>query len=174
MTEAPSASLAGIVGTWQLDPKTTIIEFHTTAMWGLSKVTGSIRAVEGSGAVGDDGAVSGELVLDAASVDTKIKRRDTHLRSRHFFDVGTYPTLTFTASEVTPLPDGTLRINGTLRVKDQSHPIEVVATLTAPSVERITVSGEVAIDRRRWGLTRATMGAGLENRVVLLAQFVRL
>jgi polyisoprenoid-binding protein YceI len=84
MTEVTPTSLAGMVGTWQLDPKATIIEFHTTAMWGLAKVAGTIRAVQGSGAVGDDGAVSGELVLDAASIDTKIKRRDKHLRGRDF------------------------------------------------------------------------------------------
>jgi polyisoprenoid-binding protein YceI len=174
MTEAIPTSLAGMVGTWQLEPKATTIEFHTTAMWGLAKVTGSMRAVQGSGAVGDDGAVAGELVLDAASIDTKIKRRDKHLRGRGFFDVSSYPTLTFTASEATLLPDGTVGIKGPLRIKDQSRSIELVATVTTPSAERIVLSGEVAIDRRQWGVSRAPLGAGLANRVVVVAQFARL
>jgi polyisoprenoid-binding protein YceI len=163
-----------MVGAWQLDPKVTSIEFHTTAMWGLAKVTGTIRAVQGGGAVVDGGAVSGELVLDAASIDTKIKRRDKHLRGRDFFDVGTYPSLTFAATEATLLPNGTVRIKGSLRIKDQSRPIELVATATAPSAHRIVLSGEVVIDRREWGVSRAPMGAGLANRVVVVAQFVRL
>ncbi|MGO9028171.1 MAG: YceI family protein [Acidimicrobiales bacterium] len=174
MTEATATTLAGMVGTWQLDPKHTTVEFHTTAMWGLAKVTGTVRAVQGSGLRGDDGGVSGELVLDATSIDTKIKWRDKHLRGRDFLDVGTYPTFTFTASEATPSTEGTVGIKGLLRIKDQSHPIELVATLTTPSVERITISGEVAIDRRQWGVSRAPMGAGLANRVVVVAQFVRL
>jgi polyisoprenoid-binding protein YceI len=174
MTEASPMYFAGMIGTWQLDPKTTTIEFHTTAMWGLAKVTGTLRAVEGRGAVGDDGAVSGELVLDAASIDTKIKRRDKHLRGRHFFDVGAYPALTFTASEATLKPDGTVGIKGSLQIKDQSLPLELVATLATPSAEKITISGEISIDRRQWGLSRGPMGAGFANLVVVVAQFVLL
>ena len=89
-------------------------------------------------------------------------------------DVGTYPTFTFTAVEATLSPVGTVRIKGSLRIKDQSHPIELVATLTTPSAERVTLSGEVEIDRRQWGVSRAPMGAGVANRVVVVAQFVRL
>ena len=40
-------------------------------------------------------------MLDAASIDTKFKRRDEHLRGRGFLDVGTYPTLKFTVTEAT-------------------------------------------------------------------------
>jgi polyisoprenoid-binding protein YceI len=171
MTEATSTILTGVMGTWQLDPKTTTVEFHTTAHWGPSKVVGTVRALEGRGTVGDDGGVSGDLVLDATSIDTKIKRRDKHLRGRDFFDVSRYPTFTFTASEATPLPEGTVGIKGTLRIKDQSHPIELVATLTTPSAGRITLSGVAVIDRRQWGVVGAPMGAGLVNRVVVVAQF---
>ena len=174
MIEATTTNLAEMVGTWQLDPKHTIVGFHTTAFWGLTKVTGTVRAVQGSGLVGDDGGVSGELVLDAKSIDTKIKRRDKHLRGSDFLDVGTYPTFTFTAVEATLSPEGIVRINGSLRIKDQSHPIELVATLTTPSAERVTLSGEVEIDRRQWGVSRAPLGAGLVNRVVVVAQFARL
>ena len=163
MTATTATSLAGMVGTWQLDPKHTTVEFHTTAMWGLAKVTGTVRAVQGNGLVGDDGGVSGELVLDATSIDTKIKRRDKHLRGRDFLDVGTYPTFIFTASDATLTPEGTVRIRGSLRIKDQSHPIELVATLTTPSVERITLSGEVDIDRRQWGVSRAPMGCRVRS-----------
>lgn len=172
MTDATSPSLTGLAGTWHLDPTGTSIEFHTTAMWGLAKVMGSIRAVHGGGTIGDDAVVSGELVLDATSIDTKIKRRDKHLRSRDFLDVVTYPTLTFIASEASPLPDGTVAIKGSLRVKDRSHPVELVATLAIPSPERISLSGAVSIDRRQWGISRAPLGAGFTTRVSITAQFV--
>jgi polyisoprenoid-binding protein YceI len=65
-------------------------------------------------------------------------------------------------------------IKGSLRIKDQSRPIELVATVTVPSPERIILSGDVAIDRRKWGVSRAPMGAGLANRVVVVVHFVRL
>ncbi len=143
-------------------------------MWGLTKVNGTISAGHGSGAVCDDGLVSGELVLDAASIDTGLKRRDKHLRGRDFFDVATYPAFTFTVSEATVLPDVAVEIKGSLRIKDQSRPLDLVATLTMQAPERIALSAEAAIDRREWGVSRTPMGAGLANRVVVVAEFVRL
>jgi hypothetical protein len=59
MAGKPPISLAGIVGTWQLDPKNTTVEFHTTAMWGLAHVTGTIRALHGNGTIGDGGEPRG-------------------------------------------------------------------------------------------------------------------
>ena len=160
-------------GTWTLDPDSTTIEFHTEAVWGLAKVKGSFRAVSGSGVVGDHGTISGELIVDANSIDTQNKRRDKHLRSAEFFDVSTHPTFSFTASEVTPASDGTLNMTGALRMRDRSHPVDVVATSTSPSPDRVTVSAEATIDRSNWGMTWARMGARLVNRVVVVAQFVR-
>ena len=34
--------------------------------------------------------------MAAESIDTKNKKRDEHLRSADFFDVGNYPDITFT------------------------------------------------------------------------------
>ena len=72
------------------------------AMWGLAKVKGRFNAVEGSGVIGEDGTVSGTLVFDAKSIDTKNKRRDTHLRSGDFFEVEKYPTFTYAATVSQP------------------------------------------------------------------------
>jgi polyisoprenoid-binding protein YceI len=166
--------LATAAGTWKLDPADTTIQFHTKAMWGLAKVLGTFRAVSGRGVVDQQGDISGELVVDATSVDTKTKRRDDHLRSADFLDVSKYPTFTFNASQVTPSADGKLTIKGTLLIKDQLHPIELAATTTtSPSSDRVTVSGETTIDRSQWGITWKKMGAGLVNQVVVVAQFVR-
>jgi polyisoprenoid-binding protein YceI len=111
--------------------------------------------------------------VDANSIDTRNKRRDKHLRSADFFDVRAYPTFSFTASDVTPAPDGTLTMTGALRIRDRSHPIHVVATSTSPSPDRVTVRAESIIDRSTWGMTWTRMGARLVNRVVVVAQFVR-
>jgi polyisoprenoid-binding protein YceI len=177
MTESTSTASAAppvtTAGSWHLDPDSTTIEFHTNAVFGIAKVKGTFRAVSGSVVVGDQGTVSGELVVDANSIDTRNKRRDKHLRSVEFFDVRAYPTFSFTASEVTPAADGTLTMTGALRIRDRSHPIDVVATSTSLSPDRVTVTAESTIDRSKWGMTWARMGAALVNRVVVVAQFVR-
>jgi polyisoprenoid-binding protein YceI len=170
---ASSAPLAASAGRWQLDPANTTIEFHTKAIFGLANVKGTFAVLSGSGVVGDGGDLSGELVVDATSIDTKNKRRDTHLRGADFFDVSKYPTCTFTTTEVTPSGDGTLKIKGALHIKDQSRTIEIVATPANPSSDRVTLHAEASIDRSRWGMTWKMAGAWLVNRVVVDAQFVR-
>jgi polyisoprenoid-binding protein YceI len=170
---ASTAQLPTAAGTWQLDPKSTTIEFHTKAMWGMRAVKGTFRAISGTGAVAHQSAISGDLVVDATSIDTQNKRRDKHLRGADFFDVTKYPTLTFTASEVTPTGDGTLNIKGALHIKDQSQTIEFVATPAYTSPDRVTLNAEATIDRSRWGMSWKMAGAWLVNRVVVGAQFVR-
>src|SRR5262245_20869515 len=98
----PSSSLADAAGTWQLDPAGTSIELRAKAMWGLAKVRGRINALDGSGVVGEDGTVSGTIVFDATSIDSKNKKRDTHLRSGDFFEVEKYPTFTYSATGASP------------------------------------------------------------------------
>jgi polyisoprenoid-binding protein YceI len=169
---APTDLLAATAGSWQLDPRSTTIEIHTTAIWGLAKVRGTFTAVSGTGTVGDQGSISGELVVDANSIDTRNKRRDKHLRSAEFFDVSKYPTLTFTASEAVPSSDGTLKIDGTLRIRGQSQPIELIAVSTSPSPDRVTLNAEATIDRSKWGMTWKK-GASMVNRVAVVAHFVR-
>jgi polyisoprenoid-binding protein YceI len=72
-----------------------------------------------------------------------------------------------------PASNGMLKIQGALRIKDQSHPIELVARLTQPSPDRVILSAGTTIDRCRWGMSWAKIGAGLVNRLVVVAQFVR-
>lgn len=173
MIDSPStALLAGAAGAWRLDPSSTTIEIHTKAIWGLAKVKGTFSAVSGNGAVGDQGSVTGELIVDAGSLDTGNKRRDRHLRSPEFFDVSNHPTLTFTASEVAPAADGTLKIVGALRIRDTSQPVELIAVPVNPSPDRVTLNAEATIDRSKWGMTWRK-GASMVNRIAVTAQFVR-
>jgi polyisoprenoid-binding protein YceI len=99
----------------RLDPVSTSIEFHTTAMWVLP-VTGRLRATVGSGTVGSDGTVSGTLVLDAASIDTNNTKRDELLRTADFFEVATFPTTVFTAAGGAPAAGGMVQLTGTFEV----------------------------------------------------------
>src|ERR1700678_135527 len=96
-----AADLSAYAGSWTLDPSQTSIEFHTKAMW-VANVKGAFKAIEGSGTVGADGTVGGSIILDAASVDTKKKKRDDHLRTADFFEVSAFPTITFTVTDAHP------------------------------------------------------------------------
>ena len=165
------ADLSAFAGSWNLDPSQTSIVFHTKAMWVLN-VRGVFKAIEGSGTVGADGSVSGSIVLDAASVDTKTKKRDDHLRTADFFEVTIHPTIIFSVTDAHPKGPGKVELAGTLTIRGATRPVTLLAdvTLTGGSA---TVSGELDIDRSEWGLTWAKLGAGLKNHVVIDARFTK-
>jgi polyisoprenoid-binding protein YceI len=165
--------LAGATGAWVLDPGATTIELRTKAMWGLAKVKGSFTAVEGGGTVTTDGAVSGTVVIDATSVNTGSKKRDTHLRSADFFESDQYPTFTYTATGASAIGDDKVKVTGTLTVHGQTRPLEVTGTLVQADGNSATINAEVEIDRSAWGLTWAKMGARLINQVAVSTRFTR-
>jgi polyisoprenoid-binding protein YceI len=166
-----ASDLSAFAGTWTLDPARTTIEFHTKAMWVLP-VTGTAKALEGRGVVAPDGTVSGTLVIDAASIDTKNKKRDAHLRTDDFFAVDNHPTIVFTLGTGHLTGAGTLELVGDLTVHGRARPLTLTAGVTAED-RAATVTTEVEIDRSEFGLTWSKMGAGLHNRVVITAHFDR-
>lgn len=55
------------------------------------------------------------------SVDTKVGKRDTHLRSPDFFDAAKYPLITFESARVVSAGDNKYIVEGTLTIKDVSR-----------------------------------------------------
>lgn len=170
-SNADSTELSDLIGSWVLDLTRSTIVIHTKAMW-LLNVTGTAKLLSGEGIVTSDGAVSGSLVVDAASIDTKNAKRDTHLRTADFFEVEKYPTIVYTASGATAVAGG-VQITGTLTMRGQTNPVDFLAQLSV-SGESLTLTSEVAIDRSSWGVTWNKMGAGLANRVQVNAHFDRI
>jgi polyisoprenoid-binding protein YceI len=178
--KGPSTSAASLVadgtaaGDWTLDPAATRIEFHSASIWGLVKVHGWFTTVSGSGRVTPDGAVTGELVVDAASLDTKNKRRDDHLRSADFFDVASHPTVTYTVEGVVPADGDQVEVRGTLAARGQSESLPFKATVTEATADAVTLEAEVNVDRARFGMTWSPMKvATTQNRVVVKARLRR-
>jgi polyisoprenoid-binding protein YceI len=62
-----------------------------------------------------------EFVIKVNSVDTKVGKRDTHLRSPDFFDAAKYPLMTFKSTRVSSAGDNKYIAAGTLTIKDVSR-----------------------------------------------------
>jgi polyisoprenoid-binding protein YceI len=167
----PTSDLSRLAGSWVLDPEKTTVTFRTKAMWVLP-VKGTAKALSGDAQISPDAAVKATLVIDAASFDTKNKKRDDHLRSEDFLEVVKYPTIVFTANGGRPAGAGRVEITGVLTVHGATQPLTLQAEVTG-SENSATVSTEVEIDRSLWGLSWAKMGAGLKNQVAIRAHFNR-
>ena len=74
---------------------------------------------------------------------------------------------------VSPDGEGRLKVSGTLTIKGQSRPLDLIATATEPAPGRAILTAEAEIDRRQWGITWAKMGAGVHNHLVVAAHFTR-
>jgi len=170
---APAGPLAAAVGSWTLDPSASTVELRTKAMWGLVPVKAAFRAVEGGGTVAPDGSLTGTLTVDAASVDTGNKKRDTHLRSADFFEVDTHPTFTYTASGASAAAGDRITVAGTLEIRGQARPLDIGVKLLEHDAHSAVLGAEVDLDRAAWGITWAKMGAKLHNHITLQLRFTR-
>src|SRR3546814_16203603 len=58
-----------------------------------------------------------QLTIQAASIDTRNADRDGHLKSNDFFDMETYPEITFASTAVEQTGDTEYRVTGDLTIK---------------------------------------------------------
>lgn len=160
MAQNPAQTLLGTdegVGDWVLDGSASSVGIAHRTMWGLVTVRGSFAEVDGQGGIGPGGAVSGTLTVKAASVDTKNKKRDDHLRSADFFDVAQHPEITVRITSADPADD-TVRLTGELTVRGVTRPLDLTATVTEATAGSVTVSAETAVDRADFGITWNQVG----------------
>ena len=127
---------------WQVDAAHSTVSFSVRHMV-ISKVKG--RFAKWTAKLDLDtanlAAASVEVEVDAASVDTGVADRDTHLRSADFFDTAKYPTLTYKSRSVK---------------QDGAEKLHVVGDLTMHGVTK-EVALEVEVGgqgKDPWGNTR--------------------
>jgi polyisoprenoid-binding protein YceI len=173
-SSAVQASLDGgeFVGSWTLDPARSEVQLKTRHTWGLRPLNGFFREVSGNGTVTAAGDVTGTVTVAAASVDTKNKQRDKHLRSADFFDIANHPHFTFAVDGVIPA-DGGVRVTGSLTVRGRTLPVSFDTTVSSADGE-VQLDGAIPVNRADFGLTWNRLGiAPMQSRIVVHAVFTR-
>jgi polyisoprenoid-binding protein YceI len=116
-TAATETTIPGYeAGTWTIDPIHSEVGFSVRHMM-VSKVRGRFSTFSGQVITGDDptqSAVTAEI--DLASINTGQEQRDAHIRSADFFEVETYPTMTYKSRGVR-VEDGEYVLDGDLTLK---------------------------------------------------------
>jgi polyisoprenoid-binding protein YceI len=161
-----------LAGAWTLDPARSEVQLKTRHTWGLAPLKGIFHEVTGNGTVTAAGDVTGTISVAAESVDTKNKKRDTHLRSADFFDIANHPHFVFAVDGVRPA-DGGVRVTGSLTVRGRTRPVSFDARATIADDE-VWLDGEIPVNRADFGLTWNWMGiAAMNNTIVVHAVFTR-
>ena len=162
-----------LAGSWTLDGARSQVRLATKSMWGTVPVRGIFGKVSGSGTVTEAGEVAGTLTVAAGSIDTKIKKRDDHLRSADFFDAAKYPDITFSATSVT-LSGENATVAGTLTVRDQTRPVTVSGAVSANGTGEISLDAEIPVNRGQYGMSFNQLGMmSLDNVIAIHAVFTK-
>ncbi|MFD3613999.1 YceI family protein [Streptomyces sp. NPDC058676] len=145
-------------GTWQLDRTASTVALRHKTMWGLVTVKGTFSGVTGRGEVRPDGSAVGTVTLDAASLDTKNAKRDTHLRSADFFDVDNHPEITLAVRSAELRADKTVQVVAQLTARGVSRPLTLTANLVEADADALTLAAEFTVDRDQFGMGWNQMG----------------
>ena len=166
-----------VTGTYAIDASHSRIGFVARHAM-VTKVRGSFNEFAGTGYLDleNPSASHVELTIQTASIDTRNADRDAHLRSNDFFDMDTYPEISFVSTAVAHTADDEYRVIGDLTIKGVTKPVTVDFEFTGSAVDpwgnlRLGVEGSVVVNRKDWGVN---WNAALETGGVLVSEKVTL
>jgi polyisoprenoid-binding protein YceI len=150
-------SVAVPVRTLAIDRSHSQVAFQVRHL--LSKVTGRFGDFAGTIQFDEVNPANSrvEVTIHAASIDTAEADRDKHLRSADFFEVETYPTLTFNSTSVTPRGGQFYDVAGDLTIhgirKQVTLPVSFLGRAADPwGHEKVGFEAELTINRKDFGL----------------------
>ena len=129
-----------VAGTWTIDPVHSEVGFSVRHMM-VSKVRGRFNTFSGQIVTGENplgSSVTAEI--DLASIITGNEQRDEHIRSADFFEVETYPTMTYRSTGVRVEGDEYI-LDGELTLKGVTKSVPLTWSSTASARTRSAAPG---------------------------------
>jgi polyisoprenoid-binding protein YceI len=146
-----------LAGTWTIDPVHTDVSFTVRHMM-VSKVRGKFHGVTGTIVTAADPANSRvEADIDLSTIDTGNQDRDNHIRSADFFEVETYPQMTFRSTSVRQEGNDFV-VAGELTLHGVTKPVELELEVNGIAKDpyggtRAGFSAKTQINRKDFGIT---------------------
>lgn len=162
---------------WTVDSAHSSVEFSVKHMM-IAKVKGVfnefIANIEANPT--DLTTAKIDFTVDLASIDTRNKDRDAHLRSADFFDVENNPSMTFKSTGIENTGDGEYDVIGDLTIAGVSRSETFSVTFEGQGKdpwgnEKVGFSAEGKINRSDYGLT---WNAALETGGVLVGDAIKI
>ena len=162
---------------WNIDPSHSTIGFTVKHMM-FTTVRGQFDKFEGTIDFDSDDPLGSTAAgtVDVNSIDTNDTDRDNHLRSADFFDVATYPNISFKSTRIERVGDNNYKVYGDFTIKDVTH--EIVWDVKDNGQgqdpwgnQRRALSATTSISRKDYGIT---WNVGLETGGWLVGDTVNL
>lgn len=186
-TGAFIADPAAAADTYSFDKGHTEVIFSYDHL-GNSRAYGEFRSFDGEVVLDEDDPSQSSITMtiDPTGIDTGVEAFDTHLMSADFFDVETFPEITFVSTAVEPTGDTTAQVTGDLTIKDNTHPVVLDVTLNyigehqlaefVPDLAGMAVAGFSAtttLSRSAFGLDMFTPMVGDEVALIIETELLR-
>ncbi len=128
----------------------------------IFRTTGSFKTWEGRVKVdeADLPRSTVDVVVHTSSIEMLDKQQTSMLREAEFFDVGTFPEMTFRSTGVERTGEATLRVAGELTLRGITHPMTLEASVAdrrpdaLPGRKFATFRAEGSIRRSEYGMTK--------------------
>jgi polyisoprenoid-binding protein YceI len=168
---APHASTIPAAAAYSIDPVHSSVLFRVKHM-NTSYFYGRFNEVKG--AINFDEAAPASSTLEVEiktdSVDTHAAKRDTHLKSADFFNVGTFPTATFKSKTWTKAGNG-FDVAGDLTIHGVTKPVTVKLEKTGEgNVQGNSIVGfetTFNVKRSDFGMSFMPDGIGEDVRIII-------
>lgn len=146
------------IQTYSIDPAHSRLGFTVRHM-GFSKVRGSFEQFEGTIRMTPDdlATLEAEATIQTQSITTNAQDRDEHLRSADFFEVDTYPTITFESTEVRDVSGNSFTLVGELTMHGVTKTVELEGEFLGAGTDpwggtRVAFEAGTRINRKDFGL----------------------
>jgi len=146
------------VGVWNVDPNRSTITFKAKSMWGLAPVKGRFTEFSGDGQITDTQTIFGRIDVQAASVDTKLRKRDDHLRSADFLEADKFPDISVVVTDAEAITGDTVDLRAQLTVKGTTAPLPLRTKVAVLDDGSMRVTAQATIDRKDFGVDGNLMG----------------
>lgn len=138
-----SSATPSLAQTWAVDLHHSTIMFLVDHIF--VKVPGTFDEVRGQ--VRFDPKRPGQALVDVeipvASVNTRVKQRDDHLRSADFFNAAQYPTMRFASSNFRQIGKGRYEARGRLTIKNVTKDVVVPFTWLGSKPSPMSKDGQL-------------------------------
>lgn len=144
------------VSKWELDPENSSAEFVCRHVF--SKIRGMFAKPSGTVLLDEATPANSRVhaTIDVNLITTGVEERDMHLKSADFFDVATYPTMTFESTDVSGSSPTSYSVTGNLTMHGVTLPVILAVTVSPPFHHaggiRRGVEATTSVNRKDFGL----------------------
>ena len=154
------ATVLGDTSVWEIDPSHSSTQFAIRHLM-VSTVRGEFGKVSGTVTLDESDPTKSviEATIATDSINTRVEKRDNHLRGPDFFDVEKYPTITFKSKKIEAAGAGKFTVAGDLTMHGVTKEVILnVAGTTKPVKDpagklRLGGSATTTINRKDFGFS---------------------